>query len=234
MFFAESLSTLPSNKLMISMEHMFPKTSGKHVMLVVFLPTGSCNSMGRNAGGISLRCCSTCWTHPRKGMIKQTYFSCILRSRVQSRRLRQTRNFWVILLEVWHVPTHIYIYIYTEPSHTIFSREFFSFPLLPPFSGPKISSMNQTKIHAISFLKWVCPAGSFFLLGPLRFGYRISISPQDCQCGGGVSKSIQRFTSSNDYGLDDVCLSLCGYGLKQKNRRPKRGKGKRPTKTIQL
>lgn len=128
----------------------------------------------------------------------------------------------------------IYIYIYTEPSHTIFSREFFSFPLLPPFSGPKISSMNQTKIHAISFLKWVCPAGSFFLLGPLRFGYRISISPQDCQCGGGVSKSIQRFTSSNDYGLDDVCLSLCGYGLKQKNRRPKRGKGKRPTKTIQL
>ena len=200
-----------------------------HVVLVVFLPTWSCNSMGRNAGVISLRCCSTCWTHPRKGMIKQTYFSCVLRSRVQSRRLRRTRNFWVILLEVWHVPTHIYII--QSRATQFFARDVLFPNLFPLFLVQRFLVMNHLKIHAISFLKWVCPAGSFFLLGrKLRFGYRICVSPQDCQCGGGVSKSIQRFTSSDDYGFDDVCLSLCRYGFKKK-KRPKRGKGKRLSKT---
>ena len=162
-----------------------------HVVLVVFLPTWSCNSMGRNAGVISLRCCSTCWTHPRKGMIKQTYFSCILRSRVQSRRLRRTRNFWVILLEVWHVPTHIYIYIIynTEPSHTIFRERFFVSQPLPPFFGPKISSNEPLKNPCHKLLKMSLPGRVLFFVGSkaslrisdLRFTSGLPMRRRRCQ-----------------------------------------------------
>lgn len=129
----------------------------------------------------------------------------------------------------------IYIYIYTEPSHTIFSREFFSFPPLPPFSGPKISSMNQTKIHAISFLKWVCPAGSFFFVGS-----KASLRISDIHFTSGLPMRRRSVKIHPEIYLERwlwpwwrVLVSMSLWLLKQKKTAQK-GKGKRSTKTIQL
>lgn len=128
-----------------------------------------------------------------------------------------------------------YIYIYTEPSHTIFSREFFSFPPLPPFSGPKISSMNQTKIHAISFLKWVCPAGSFFFVGS-----KASLRISDIHFTSGLPMRRRSVKIHPEIYLERwlwpwwrVLVSMSLWLLKQKKTAQK-GKGKRSTKTIQL
>lgn len=192
-----------------------------HVVLVVFLPTWFCNSMGRNAGGISLRCCSTCWTHPQKGWSQTDRLFIYLE--IEGTISSSSSNSQLLgdfIRGFYHVPMHI-----QSRARQFFPRFFFvSQPLPPIFLVQRFLVMNQFKnpCHKLLKISW-----------KLRFGYRICISPQDCQCGGGVSKSIQRFTSSDDYGLDDVCLSLCRYGLTQKKTAQK-GKGKRPKDTIQL